>query len=148
MSELLVFGDISLLRSLAAFCKLSGAICADCEEAEGGRLFSGAGVALLRTGVVFGGIAEADARVTLAGRLGAEAATAEDDTDFWAKAGAFKVASSDRLQAIKAGYLAFQSGKTFMRLFISRSSIPSYSSTASSSTASSRAASSYNLLTL
>lgn len=96
----------------------------------------GAGIALLRAGVVLGGTAAAEAKTELALLLacadtGRAPTNAESDAD------------SDRLRAIRARYLGFQSGKTFMRLFISRSSIPS-----SSIASYSRAASSYNLLTL
>ena len=101
------------------------------EGLAGGGLLMGAGMALLRAGVVSGGRAEADA-----------------SNDFaWAcaKAG---YAVSETLTAISAKYSRFRNGKTFMGFFISGSSIPSYSIASYAIAISSRAASSYNLLTL
>ena len=113
----------------------------------------GAEVALVRAGVVFGGIADAEANIPRdPGFVGEDAgwvsfkvfAWLEIWVGLWAKAGhTLRLADSDRLKAISARYLGFQSGKTFMRLFISCSSIQS-----SSIAAEARAASSYNLLTL
>ena len=81
----------------------------------------GAGMALLRAGVVFCGMDEAEARAELVMGcllLCAAVAGPASCTD--------RCADSDRLKAIRARYLGFQSGKTFMSLFISCSSIQSY----------------------
>jgi hypothetical protein len=106
------------------------------EELVGGGLLMGAGMALLRAGVVLGGRAEAEAMSALAGVTWSFA---------WAKAGH---ADSETLRAISATYLRFRNGKTFMGLFISGLSIPSYSIASYAIAISSTAASSYNLLTL
>ena len=98
-------------------------------------------MALLRAGVVFCGIADAEARAVASGCLLTCAATGTDIC-------IDRCADSDRLKAISARYLGFQSGKRFMRLFISCSSIPSYTLAACAIAAYPRAASSYNLLTL
>ena len=110
------------------------------EELAGGGLLMGAGMgagtALLRAGVVSGGRAEAEAISALAGAIWPFAC---------AKAG---YAVSVTLRAISAKYSRFRNGKTFMGLFISASSIQSYSTASYAIAISSRAASSYNLLTL
>jgi hypothetical protein len=111
------------------------------EELAGGGLLMGAGMALLRAGVVLGGRAEAEAISALAGATWSFTC---------ATAG---YADSEALRAISVKYLGFRNGKTFMGLFISGLSIQSYSiasySIASYAIAiSSTAASSYNLLTL
>jgi hypothetical protein len=106
------------------------------EELAGGGLLMGAGMALLRAGVVLGGRAEAEAISALAGVSWPLAC---------AKAG---YAVRETLRAISAKYSRFRNGKTFMGLFISGSSIPSYSIASYAIAISSRAASSYNLLTL
>ena len=98
-------------------------------------------MALLRAGVVFCGIADAEARAVAAGCLLACAAAGND---ICIASGA----DNDRLKASRARYLGFQGGKRFMRLFISCSSIPSYAFAACAIAPHPRAASSYNLLTL
>ena len=99
----------------------------------------GEGMALLRAGVVFCGIDVAEAKTELAAGCLFICAAAS---------GTARCADSDRLKAIRARYLGFQSGKTFMRLFISYSSIPFYTLAACAIPAYPGAASSYNLLTL
>jgi hypothetical protein len=106
------------------------------EELAGGGLLMGAGMALLRAGVVLGGRAEAEAISALAGASWSFA---------WAKAGH---TDSETLRAISVKYLGFRNGKTFMGLFISGLSIQSYSIASYAIAISSTAASSYNLLTL
>ncbi len=106
------------------------------EELVGGGLLMGAGMALLRAGVVLGGRAEAEAISALPGATWPFSS---------AKAG---YAVSAVLRAISVRYLGFRNGKTFMGLFISGLSIQSYSLASYSIENSSRAASSYNLLTL
>lgn len=106
------------------------------EGLAGGGLLMGAGMALLRAGVVSGGRAEAEAISALAGAP-------------WPFACAMAgYADRETLTAISAKYSRFRNGKTFMGFFISGSSIPSYSIASYAIAISSRAASSYNLLTL
>lgn len=106
------------------------------EELAGGGLLMGAGMALLRAGVVSGGRAEAEAISALAGA----------SWPFVCAMAGYAVSAT--LRAISVKYSGFRNGKTFMGLFISASSIQSYSTASYAIAISSRAASSNNLLTL
>jgi hypothetical protein len=98
-------------------------------------------MALLREGVVFCGIADAEATALAAGCFVPCAAAGSDIC-------VDRCADNDRLRASRARYLGFRGGKRFMRLFISCSSIPSYAFAACAIAPHPGAASSYNLLTL